>query len=109
MKATRHCIELIKTRYIGLIASFYCLSKLVANGQNINFTTNHAYLADGMMDGMLEKQEFITSFNLIHMASSIISQLTVARENSSLWENLQKASNTVYSHITVLIGHQCAL
>ena len=48
-----------------------------------NLTTDHAY-SSGLMEGMMDKTEFIKCFDEIHAASSVKSQLTAARERITL-------------------------
>ena len=67
-----------------------------------NFTTTHAYATNGMMDCMMEKGEYIRCFEEIHAASSVESQLTAAREDSTLWKELQKAFNIIARKLTVI-------
>ena len=66
-----------------------------------NLTTGHAYSA-GLMDGMMEKNEFIKCFEDIHTASSVKSQFTAAREKISLWKSCQNAFNSLSREITLI-------
>ena len=83
------------TKYLMFIMTCVKLSEF-------NFTTTYAYSTDGMMDGMMGKEEFIECFNEIHTASSIKSQLNAAREDSTLWKELQQAFNTIARKIAVV-------
>ena len=65
------------TKYLMFIMTCGKLSEF-------NFATTYAYSTDGMMDGMMGKEDFIECFNEIHTSSSIKSQLTVAHEDSIL-------------------------
>ena len=66
-----------------------------------SLTTGHAYSA-GLMDGMMEKNEFIKCFENIHTASSVKSQFTAAREKISLWKSCQNAFNSLSREITLI-------
>ena len=74
---------------------FLMFSKTYGKLSEFNFTTTHAYSTAGMMDGMMEKEEFIACFKEMHTASSIESQLTAAREDSTLWKECQHAFNII--------------
>ena len=52
-----------------------------------NFTIEHGYSA-GLIEGMMDKTIFISYFEEIHKVSSISSQVTAAREQSTLWKDL---------------------
>ena len=60
------------------------------------------YSSGDMMDGMMEKDEFIAYFDEIYLASSIKSQLTATREDLSLWKEYWQAFNVIGRHITVV-------
>ena len=66
-----------------------------------NFQTTHAYSTDGMVDGMMKKEDFIACFKQLNTASSIESQLTTSREDFTLWKELQLAFNTIARKMTV--------
>ena len=50
---------------------FLLFIKTCSKLSEFNLTTTHAYSSGDMMDGVMEKDEFIACFDEIHSASSI--------------------------------------
>ena len=64
--------------------------------------TTYAYNNGVMMVGLIEKEEIIVAFDTIYAASSVKPLLTTAREDSSLWKDLQQVFNVISRRITIL-------
>ena len=106
-EVSRHdIVELFYGKYSNLYRDFHdkllwshtkllMFVKTCGKLSEFNFTTTHAYSTTGMMDGMMDKGEFIACFEQIHKASSIKYQLTTAREDSTLWKECRHSFNSI--------------